>query len=227
MQTGAKKEFSFVYAQGAVSSAAIVAMSIIYAWSHAAQRQVEVPNSPVAKYLDLMALQHIGIVVSNLTRSNTFYTKVLGGAEVPLSPDSAKNLETLPMIAFGTQSPPRHWRTVNFGSSLLVLWEALQHSPASMMQPQLAFRLRELVNVTEFRETLQQRLAAFDDFSTLECKELSVLAPDWNVVACKGPDNEAVQFWHANTRSLETKLEDARRLWSQVASDSRARDLWE
>lgn len=194
-------------------------------------------SSPVSRLLDSQAMHHVGLAVTNLSRSLSFYVGALGGREVSIANKDISEAQLQLLLGGSHQMghsqksidaslSPIAWRTVSFGFSQVVLWESPALAAFAATHMQIAFRLAHAANVSGFVDLIHERLRALPDLGTSSCTEHSLLQPEWRVVACRGPDDEAVQFWQPSLDMVQL-FEKARKEWVQSASDPRGRDLFE
>jgi len=213
---------------------AVTAMSCLYTLGRLAERGAQAnPSSPVPHMLEAAAVHHIGVAVLNLTRSLRFYIGVLGGKELPLSEleefhcPVASQLLGVPVCDQGSATIP--WRMVSFGTTLVLLWESPTPGPGGTTlhaEPHLALRVAHYSNLTQLKVSLEEQLLHFSDLSAAGCHDTLVVQNGWQVVTCRGPDHENIQFWKPSI-DVAKALEQARKLWARSASDSRGRDIFE
>lgn len=219
-----------MWVQFGLGCALIIGLAVLYAVNTVAARRIEEPKSPIARYLDHMGFHHIGLVSRNLSQSMSFYIDILGGKAVSIGPEpmAISTAVGLGLVQSSGKLPSElEWGAVSFGDTMVVLWEAVSSMASPVTRPQLAFRLAHTSNVTEFMGVLRERLASFEEFADLQCEDNSLLAPDWQIISCQGPDGEAIQFWQPSL-SLALALEKKRKVWAPVpkgeSRDSRVYD---
>lgn len=207
----------------------ILSCSFSYAQRRMAQRVTALrPENRVPRLLDALGMHHVGVPVTNISRSLSFYGGVLGGRELeagasrklPLGPGSVDALDGESAVA---------WRFVAFGQMRVLLWESRSLAQAinvPALRPHLALRLAAGVDVGRMVAAVAERVKALPDLGVGPCQENASMQPEWAVVICTGPDGEDIHFWRPSARI--TKLfEQARQDWAATASDARGRDLFE
>lgn len=219
---------------GSFTMILIVSMSVMLALNRVEERQgggaASQGMSPVSRLLDGQALHHVGLVVANLTRSRSFYVGVLGGREVALARQEAPDAQLGSLLGRPSDASFSSvaWKAVSFGSSQVFLWQSASPALQTPSHMQVAFRLGVTANISQFIDLIHERLRDFPELGTSQagCVEHTALQPEWRIVACVGPDQEAVQFWQPNVHVAKL-LEGARKDWASLASDPRGRDLFE
>lgn len=207
--------------------------SLAVAWRRVeARRRSQSVRSPVSQFLDpTAAFMHVGLSVANTSNSVLFYRDVLGGQEVGLPEGgyrgASKQLLWPRAIGDTIETGPS-WRTINFGSSSVVLWDQAAPPAGPRAAPRgarLAFRLLPTAEVTELLVKLRERLQLLHGFEALSCAETP--APSsWQIVVCLGPDEEHVELWRPSLPSAKS-ADEARQAWAYAAGDARGRDLFE
>lgn len=209
---------------------AVVVISFNYSWQQVHKRRTNFkPSSPVAQFLHHHGFHHVGLFVTNISRSVRFYTDVLGGNEIDFSfePSDAGDLVEFAKVASGkNESFNGTWSMVSFGNTAVMLWEI--GSAGQLSTPvQLALRLAEDTDVDKFLDTVRQRVVAEIGLGVVgDCEKFGAFQSGWRVVVCKGPDGESVQFWQPNLKTINA-LQAARHVFARTAHDGRSRDLFE
>jgi len=208
---------------------AVVVISFNYSWQQVHKRRTNFkPSSPVAQFLHHQGLHHVGLFVTNISRSVRFYTDVLGGNEIDFSFEAsdAGDFAEFAKVASGkSESFNVTWCMVSFGNSAVMLWEI--GSAGQLSNPvQLALRLAEDIDVDKFVDTVHQRVVAEAELGVAgDCDKFGA-GPGWRVVVCKGPDGESVQFWQPSLKTINA-LQAARHVFARRANDGRSRDLFD
>jgi len=221
---GMLPQSSFRWVLSSLTVLLVIVISILYAMQHIERRRRREDTataSSVPQLLDAAAVHHVDLAVSNLTRSWQFYSSVLGGRDTSLA--------------------ATNWRMVSFGPTQLLLWQAspqiLEARRAAWQgRPQLVLRMGHTTDPADLINSVHKQLLAWPALlGAVECSmensdNIEVpgtfLPQGWLVVACSGPDGEALQFWRPSLDTVQ-RLERARGDWAASASDPRGRDLFE
>lgn len=224
----------------------VITASLFYAWQQTAARDRRPLGNPVPQMLDSEALHHAVLMVSNLTLAASFYAEVLGGQKVELGPPETPagyHAAVGGQQAGGAQPATSRlaagsWLMLSFGNCQLLLAEDVALglvSPAPERQPpqqRIALRMAASAEPRAFVTAVQGRLHAFPELSHSVRCEVGSPAPSplqvsvWLVVACRGPDDEVVEFWKPSPQ-IAKAFQRARKAWIASASDGRGRDLFE